>query len=63
MALYRRLREALTMDVVASGGVTTLADVEALRDLGLAGAILGKALYTGDLDLRAALAAAGEVGA
>ena len=63
VALYRRLREALTMDVVASGGVTTLADVEALRDLGLAGAILGKALYTGDLDLRAALAAAGEVGA
>lgn len=63
VALYRRLREALAMDVVASGGVTTLADVEALRDLGLAGAILGKALYTGDLDLRAALAAAGEVGA
>lgn len=63
VALYRRLREALTMDVVASGGVTTLADVEALRDLGLAGAILGKALYTGDLDLRAALAAVGEVGA
>jgi len=54
-ALYRDLAQKTRMDITASGGVSTLADVVALRDMGLAGAILGKALYTGALDLRAAL--------
>ena len=53
--LYRRLSGLFQMDIVASGGVSTLEDVAALRDLGLAGAILGKALYTGALDLKAAI--------
>ena len=57
--LYRRMIPLVPADLVASGGVSSLDDVRALRDLGLAGAILGRALYTGDLDLAAALAAAG----
>ena len=54
-ALYRELSQSLRMDIVASGGVSSLEDVIALRDQGLAGAILGKALYTGALDLRKAV--------
>ncbi len=44
--------------LVASGGVTSLADVRALRRQGLYGAILGKALYTGGIDLAQAIRAA-----
>ena len=54
-ALYAELSQKLDMDIVASGGVTTLEDVAALRDMGLYGAILGKALYAGGLDLAAAI--------
>ncbi len=45
------LRDAVDCEIVASGGVTTLSDVEKLRDLGLDGAIVGKAAYTGAMDL------------
>jgi hypothetical protein len=53
--------KAVKIPVIASGGVTTLRDIERLRRLepkGLAGAIVGKALYSGALDLKAAIAAA-----
>ena len=53
--LYRQLSKAYRMDIVASGGVSSLADVKALRDLGLYGAIIGKAYYTGAIDLRQAI--------
>ena len=43
------------MDLIASGGVSSLEDVAALRDMGLYGAILGRALYTGDIKLGEAL--------
>lgn len=49
--LYERLRALGTPDVIASGGITTLEDLLALRDLGVAGAIVGKALYAGRLRL------------
>lgn len=49
------LRDAVSCAIVASGGVTTLADIEKLRDLGLDAAIAGKAVYTGALDLAAAV--------
>jgi phosphoribosylformimino-5-aminoimidazole carboxamide ribotide isomerase len=55
------LVRSLGIPVVASGGVTTLRDIEQLRKLegkGLEGAIVGKALYSGALDLKAAIAAA-----
>lgn len=41
--------------VLASGGVATIDDLDALRDAGAAGAIVGRALYTGQLDLRVAV--------
>ena len=57
-AMYRRLARALTLDITASGGVSSLEDVTALRKLGLYAAIIGKAYYTGAVDLRAAVEAA-----
>ena len=47
----RRLHEAVEVPVVASGGVGTREDLEALRDLGMEAAIVGRAIYTGDIDL------------
>lgn len=58
LSLYRELSETVGVDLVASGGITTVDDVRTLRKMGLSGAILGKALYTGDLDLREAILAA-----
>lgn len=55
LALYQDLSERFRVDIVASGGVTTLADVEQLQKMGLYGAILGKALYTGNIDLKKAI--------
>lgn len=49
---------AVPLPVIASGGVTTLEDIRRLQKLGLAGAILGRALYEGRLDLREVLAVA-----
>jgi phosphoribosylformimino-5-aminoimidazole carboxamide ribotide isomerase len=60
LALYKELSGSLSVDIIASGGVSSLGDVRALRDMGLHGAILGKALYTGDIALEDALAAASE---
>ena len=57
MEMYRRLNETYPVRIIASGGVTTLEDVKALRDMDLYGAILGKALYTGSIDLPAAVLA------
>jgi phosphoribosyl isomerase A len=60
--LLRAVCAATDRPVVASGGVSTLADVRALRQLvplGVEGAIIGKALYAGQFTLEQALAAAG----
>ena len=54
------LARAVGVPVIASGGVSSLADLLALKDTGvIAGAISGRALYDGKLDLKAALAALG----
>lgn len=55
LELYQALSEKFSVDIVASGGVTTLEDVKKLAEMGLYGAILGKALYTGSIDLKAAV--------
>ena len=55
--LYERLNAQFSMDIVASGGVSSLEDIRALRAANLYGAILGKAYYTGAVDLRQALEA------
>ena len=62
-ALYRDLQARYAMDIIASGGVSTLEDVRALAAMDLYGAIIGKAYYTGAIDLREAIAAASEVSA
>ena len=46
------------VNIIASGGVSGLEDIVALRKLPLYGAIAGKAIYSGRLDLREAIAAA-----
>ena len=53
--LYRTLSSQFPMDFIASGGVSTLEDISPLRDMGLAGAIIGKAYYTGAIDLKQAI--------
>lgn len=54
-ALYKELSEKYSMDIVASGGVSSLEDIEALREMNLYGAILGKAYYIGAVDLEKAI--------
>ena len=53
------LQKTVSCNIVASGGVTTLDDVKRLRDMGLYGAIIGKAYYAGTLDLAEAVKEAG----
>lgn len=55
LELYREMAGRFSVDLVASGGVSSLEDIRKLKELGLSGAILGKALYTGAIDLREAL--------
>ena len=56
--LYRELSRRHSVDITASGGVGSLEDIRALRDMGLYGAIVGKAYYTGAIRLTEALEAA-----
>jgi phosphoribosylformimino-5-aminoimidazole carboxamide ribotide isomerase len=59
-----RLAQALTIPVIASGGLSNMADIEALCDVegeGVEGVICGRAIYSGDLDFAAAQARADEL--
>ncbi len=60
--LYERLTKELSMNIIASGGISTLDDIRAVRDMGVYGAIVGRALYTGDIHLADALAVARKEG-
>ena len=53
--MYGRLSKKYSLDIVASGGVSSLDDVRALAAMGLYGAIIGKAYYTGAIDLKEAI--------
>ena len=53
--LYKTLSEKFSIDLIASGGVSSLDDIAALKEMGLHGAIIGKAYYTGAIDLKEAL--------
>ena len=57
LRLYERLVQLGRGDIIASGGITTLDDLRDLRVAGCAGAILGRALYEGRLDLATAISA------
>ena len=56
--LYKTLSERFSMNIVASGGVSSIDDVKALRKMDIYGAIIGKAIYTGDIDLSEAIGVA-----
>ena len=59
-----RLAQALTIPVIASGGLSSLADIEklcAVEEVGISGVICGRAIYSGELDFRAAQARADEL--
>ena len=54
-ALYQTLKEQFEMDIIASGGVSSLEDIRALKAMGLHGAIVGKAYYEGAVSLSEAI--------
>ncbi len=54
-ALYADLQARCAMNIVASGGVSTMEDIRALAQMKLYGAIIGKAYYTGAIDLSEAI--------
>lgn len=56
--MYKEISEKYDLDLIASGGVTTVEDVISLKDAGMAGAIIGKAYYEGMVDLKKCLEAA-----
>ena len=53
--LYKTLKKELSINVIASGGVSSIEDVKRLKDIDIYGAIIGKAYYTGAIDLVEAL--------
>jgi phosphoribosylformimino-5-aminoimidazole carboxamide ribotide isomerase len=63
LAGLKEMVAATRLPVVASGGVTTLEDVNAVRGIGCAGAIVGRALYEESMDLKSAIMLLGEPGA
>lgn len=55
LEMYEKLSKEFEMKIVASGGVSSVEDVRALEKMGLYGAIVGKAYYTGAIDLKEAI--------
>lgn len=55
LELYRELSAKYSLDITASGGVSSIEDVKRLREMNLYGAIIGKAYYTGAVDLKEAI--------
>lgn len=53
--IYEDLQNRLDIEIIASGGVTTMEDIERLRSMNIYGAIIGKALYEEKLDLQEVL--------
>jgi len=54
-SLYRELSEQFSLNIVASGGVSSMDDIKKLRALDIYGAIIGKAYYVGAIDLKSAI--------
>ena len=55
LSMYAMLSKKYALDIVASGGITTLDDLTALADMGIYGAIIGKAYYTGNIRISDAI--------
>jgi phosphoribosylformimino-5-aminoimidazole carboxamide ribotide isomerase len=58
--VYEELSQKTNLDIIASGGVTTISDIEKLNNMKMYGAIIGKALYDNKLDFKEALMVIGE---
>ena len=58
LELYREMKQKFSMNITASGGVSSMDDVKALQKMEVYGCIIGKAYYTGAIDLKEALEAA-----
>lgn len=56
LELYKELKAKYSLEITASGGVSTIEDVKALKSMGMDAAIIGKAYYTGAIRLKEALA-------
>ena len=54
-ALYKEIKKKYRLELIASGGVSSMEDIKALREAGVDGAIIGKAYYIGALDLEEAI--------
>lgn len=54
-AAVERVVTATQHDVIASGGIATMDDLDVLKDVGALGAVLGMSIYTGRIDLKAAI--------
>ena len=55
LELYKSLNEKYSLDIIASGGVSSINDISALKDMNMYGAIIGKAYYTGAINLKEAI--------
>lgn len=55
LEMYKELSLKYSLDIVASGGVSTIEDIKKLKEMNLYGAIIGKAYYTGAIDLKEAI--------
>ncbi len=55
LELYKALNEKYSLDIIASGGVSSINDITALREMNMYGAIIGKAYYTGAINLKEAI--------
>ena len=53
--LYKELSEKFDIDIIASGGVSSIDDIKKLKNLGIYGAIIGKAYYTGAMSIKEAI--------
>ena len=55
LSLYRELKKSFGINVIASGGVSSMEDIVALKQMDAYGAIIGKAYYEGAIDLKRAV--------
>ncbi|MBO5945074.1 MAG: 1-(5-phosphoribosyl)-5-[(5-phosphoribosylamino)methylideneamino]imidazole-4-carboxamide isomerase [Clostridia bacterium] len=55
LEMYRELSQKYSVNIIASGGVSSIDDVKALADIGVYGAIIGRAYYVGAIDIREAI--------
>ena len=55
LEIYKKLSKIVKSDIIASGGITFLDEIKELNENGVYGAIVGKAIYSGNLDLKEVL--------